>query len=375
MLKVLFIFGTRPEAIKMAPVINTLKKHPKLRLKICVTAQHRKMLDQVLNLFQIKPDYDLNLMRKNQSLNNLSSEIMLKIKPVFKKFNPDIVFVHGDTTTTLFTSLAAYYEKIPVAHIEAGLRTNNIYSPWPEEINRKLTGHIAKFHFSPTISSKRNLINEGINKNNIVVTGNTVIDALFWTLNKIKKNKNFSKKFNLKFNFLNFKKKIILVTGHRRENFGVGFLNICKSLATIAKEYENVQIVYPVHLNPNVQKPVFKLLKKYKNIFLLKPLEYSEFIFFMDKSYLIISDSGGIQEEAPSIGKPVLVLRDVTERPEAVKAGTVKLVGTNPKKIIKETKKLLSNKKTYDKMKYSYNPYGDGKASKRILNFLIKRIK
>ena len=359
----------------MAPVINTLKKHPKLRLKICVTAQHRKMLDQVLNLFQIKPDYDLNLMRKNQSLNNLSSEIMLKIKPVFKKFNPDIVFVHGDTTTTLFTSLAAYYEKISVAHIEAGLRTNNIYSPWPEEINRKLTGHIAKFHFSPTISSKRNLINEGINKNNIVVTGNTVIDALFWTLKKIKKNKNFSKKFNLKFNFLNFKKKIILVTGHRRENFGVGFLNICKSLATIAKEYENVQIVYPVHLNPNVQKPVFKLLKKYKNIFLLKPLEYSEFIFFMDKSYLIISDSGGIQEEAPSIGKPVLVLRDVTERPEAVKAGTVKLVGTNPKKIIKETKKLLSNKKTYDKMKYSYNPYGDGKASKRILNFLIKRIK
>lgn len=375
MLKVLFIFGTRPEAIKMAPVINTFKKHPKLKLKICVTAQHRKMLDQVMNLFDIKPDYDLNLMKKNQSLNNLSSKILLNMRTVLQEFYPDIVFVHGDTTTTLLTSLAAYYEKISVAHVEAGLRTNNIYSPWPEEINRKLTAHIAKFHFTPTSISKKNLLKEGINKNNIVVTGNTVIDSLFWVLKKIKNNKNFIKKFNLKFNFLNPKKKIILVTGHRRENFGIGFKNICKSLATIAKEFKDIQIVYPVHLNPNVKKPVTKYLKKYKNIFLLNPLEYSEFIFLMNKSYMIISDSGGIQEEAPAIKKPVLVLRDVTERPEAVKAGTVKLVGTNPTKIFKETKKLLTNKIIYTKMKNSHNPYGDGKASKRIFNFLIKKIK
>ena len=359
----------------MASLIHCLKKHQKFKVKVCVTAQHRKMLDQVLNLFEIKADFDLNLMKPNQNLNQLTSAVLIKIKSIFKSFKPDLILVHGDTATTLSTTIAAYYDKIPVGHVEAGLRTGNIYSPWPEEVNRKLTSHIAKYHFAPTISSKKNLTKEGISSKFITITGNTVIDSLFWVLKKLKKNKNLIKKFDKKFSFLKKEKKLILVTGHRRESFGRGFEQICKALGKIANEYSEVQIVYPVHLNPNVQKPVHKFLNKHKNIFLLNPLEYLEFVYLMNKSYIIISDSGGIQEEAPSLGKPVLVMREVTERPEAIKAGTVKLVGTDPKKIFKEAKKLLDNKSIYNRIKFTHNPYGNGTASKKIKNFLLKNLK
>jgi UDP-N-acetylglucosamine 2-epimerase (non-hydrolysing) len=391
MKKFLIVFGTRPEAIKMAPVIKQLQmENEKWKIKICITAQHREMLDQVLEIFDIKPDYDLNIMEPNQDLYDITSNILLKMKGVLNDFRPDLVLVHGDTTTTFATTLAAFYQKIDVGHIEAGLRTGNIYSPWPEEANRKLTGALAKYHFAPTKTAKENLLREGIRKENIIVTGNTVIDALFLMLEKIEKDKNLKERIihnlqkqlpitNHQSLITNHQSLItnhyILVTGHRRENFGEGFLNICNALKEIAINNPDINIIYPVHLNPNVRKPVNEILKGIKNIYLIEPLEYPEFVYLMSKSYLILTDSGGIQEEAPSLGKPVLVMRDTTERPEAIKAGTVKLVGTNKDKIIKEVEKLLNDKNEYDKMSKANNPYGDGKASQKICDFLRKVIR
>lgn len=371
--KVLLVFGTRPEAIKMAPLIKTLKLDQYFQVKVCITAQHREMLDQVLQIFDIRPDYDLNLMKPGQDLYDITANVLLGMKGVLNDFNADIVLVHGDTSTTSACALAAFYEKTKVGHIEAGLRTNNIYSPWPEEANRQITGVIADYHFAPTITSKNNLIKENKNKKNIVVCGNTVVDALFLALEKIKNDKKLKTKIEDtlmgQYQF-NKNRKIILVTGHRRENFGEGFINICKAIKKIAKDNPSIDIVYPVHLNPNVQEPVRKMLSKSQNIFLIDPLSYECFVYMMNKSYFIITDSGGIQEEAPSLGKPVLVIRDTTERPEAVKAGTVKLVGTNPKVIIDESQKLIDDKNIYEKMSTSVNPYGDGHASKKILKFL-----
>jgi len=370
MKRILIVFGTRPEAIKMAPIVKELQKNKdKFETKICVTAQHREMLYQVLEIFDIKSDYDLNIMKPNQDLYDITSNILLKMKKVLNDFKPSLVLVHGDTTTTFATTLAAFYQKIDVGHIEAGLRTGNIYSPWPEEANRKLTGALAKYHFAPTKIAKENLFKERIKEENIIVTGNTVIDALFLMLEKIEKDKNLKDKIIKKLSSY-FNSQFILVTGHRRENFGEGFLNICNALKEIAINNSDINIIYPVHLNPNVQKPVKEILKGIKNIYLIEPLEYSEFVYLMSRSYLILTDSGGIQEEAPSLGKPVLVMRDTTERPEAVKAGTVKLVGTDKIKIINEVEKLLNDKNEYDKMSKAHNPYGDGKASKRIIEFL-----
>jgi UDP-N-acetylglucosamine 2-epimerase (non-hydrolysing) len=374
MKKIVIVFGTRPEAIKMAPLVKEFKKYPTLfDTKVCVTAQHREMLDQVLNLFDIEPDYDLDIMKKNQDLYDVTSNVLLKIKKVFEIEKPDIVFVHGDTTTTFTTSLAAYYQKISVAHIEAGLRTGNIYSPWPEEANRKLTSCITKYHFSPTLLSKQNLIDENIDKKSIIITGNTVIDALFLVLDKIKKSTDLKNSIEqiLKKQNLTIKdnEKIILVTGHRRENFGEGFINICKALKELALSNPDVNIVYPMHLNPNVREPVKKILSNIKNILLIEPLEYEPFVYLMSKSYIILTDSGGIQEEAPSLGKPVLVMRDTTERPEAIKSGTVKLVGTDKNKIVKEVTKLINSTKAYNSMSQAMNPYGDGQACKKIVEY------
>ena len=363
-MNILFIFGTRPEAIKMAPLIKEFQKDSIFDVKVCVTAQHRQMLDQVLGLFEIKPNFDLDLMKPNQDLYDITSNVLLGLRHIYKEYKPDLVFVHGDTTTTLAASLASFYQKIPVAHIEAGLRTNNIYSPFPEEINRQLTSKLATYHFAPTESSKKNLLKEGIEEKNIYVTGNTVIDALL----------NVAKNVQLK----NIKidgyevtnKKIILVTGHRRENFGDGFLNICRALKEIAADHQDIDIVYPVHLNPNVQKPVFELLSDIPNIYLIKPLDYEPFVYLMSKSYIILTDSGGVQEEAPSLGKPVLVMRDTTERPEAVEAGTVKLVGTDKDLIVKSINELLNNQEMYKRMSEAHNPYGDGKACDRIVNII-----
>jgi len=378
MKKILLVFGTRPEAIKMAPLIKELQRdNEHFETKVCVTAQHREMLDQVLELFDIIPDYDLNIMKVGQDLYDITANVLLGIKKVLEDFKPDVVLVHGDTTTTSATALAAFYQKIKVGHVEAGLRTDNIYSPWPEEANRQITGVLANYHFAPTQTSKDNLLKENKDANSIVVTGNTVIDALFLALEKIKTNKELEDKIknkiesliiNSKFKIQN--SKFILVTGHRRENFGQGFINICQALKEIALQNPNVHIVYPVHLNPNVQKPVKELLSNIENIHLIEPLQYEEFIYMMDKSYFIITDSGGVQEEAPSLGKPVLVMRDTTERPEAIKAGTVKLVGTNKKKIVNEALKLLNNTSEYDKMSKAHNPYGDGKACEKIIDFL-----
>ena len=372
MTKVLSVFGTRPEAIKMAPVIRSLNTSNKIQSAVCVTAQHREMLDQVLEIFDIKPDYDLNIMQPEQDLFDITASVLFGMKNVFNDFMPDVVLVHGDTTTSSAASLAAFYCKIKVGHIEAGLRTGNIFSPWPEEANRQITGVLANYHFAPTDTSRNNLLKENKDKNSISVTGNTVIDALLFVLDKINKDENLknnihesiSAKYPIKDD-----KKIILVTGHRRENFGAGFLNICEALKKIAIDNTDVDIVYPVHLNPNVQKPVTKILSKSKNIYLIEPLSYECFIYMMNKSYFIISDSGGVQEEAPSLGKPVLVMRDSTERPEAVKAGTVKIVGTNTEAIVNESQKLLDNENDYKKMSRAHNPYGDGSASKRIVNF------
>lgn len=373
MKKILLIFGTRPEAIKMAPLVKAFEKEFTIESKVCVTAQHREMLDQVLGLFDIKPDYDLNLMKPGQDLYDITSNVLLGMKAVLKEFKPDVVLVHGDTTTTSASSLATFYQQIKVGHVEAGLRTNDIYSPFPEEVNRQITGVLANYHFAPTITSQNNLLKENKDPKSIIVTGNTVIDALFLALDKIEKNEELKNKINESINsqykFQN-DKKIILVTGHRRENFGDGFVNICEALKTIAINNPNIDIVYPVHLNPNVQKPVKEILSNTSNVYLINPLQYEQFIYMMNKSYFIITDSGGVQEEAPSLGKPVLVMRNTTERPEAVEAGTVKLVGTSKKKIIQEAQKLIDNKEEYNKMSKAHNPYGDGNASERIVNFI-----
>ena len=371
--KVMFAFGTRPEAIKMAPLIKTFQADKDFVTKICVTAQHREMLDQVLNIFDINPDYDLNIMKPGQDLFDVTENVLSGMKRVLSDFNPDIVLVHGDTTTTSACSLAAFYNKIKIGHIEAGLRTGNIYSPWPEEANRKITGVLADYHFAPTSTSENNLLKENINKKNILVTGNTVIDALYLMIEKIENNPRLKSRI-LELISSQYKlfddKKIILITGHRRENFGHGFRNICNALKTIADNNPDFDIVYPVHFNPNVQKPVREILSNAKNIHLIEPLSYECFIYMMSKSFFIITDSGGIQEEAPSLGKPVLVMRDSSERPEAIKAGTVKLVGTDYAKIIEESQKLIDDENEYNKMSKAYNPYGDGKASLKILNFI-----
>ncbi|HIF9547453.1 TPA: non-hydrolyzing UDP-N-acetylglucosamine 2-epimerase [Photobacterium damselae] len=369
--KILTIFGTRPEAIKMAPLVHALANDDRFDAKVCVTAQHREMLDQVLELFEITPDYDLNLMKAGQTLNDITARILLELKPVLQDFKPDVVLVHGDTATTFAASLAAYYEQIAVGHVEAGLRTGNIYSPWPEEANRKLTGALTKYHFAPTETSKTNLLKENYSEDNIFVTGNTVIDALLMVKAKIDTNSDLKSTLASQFPFLDESKKMILVTGHRRESFGGGFERICQALAMTAKENPDVQIVYPMHLNPNVREPVNRILSGINNIYLIDPQQYLPFIYLMDRSHIILTDSGGIQEEAPSLGKPVLVMRDTTERPEAVDAGTVKLVGTDVKKIFKEISILLTDKKAYEDMGFSHNPYGNGQAAKLIVDKII----
>lgn len=372
-LKFLAVFGTRPEAIKMAPVVKALQNtdKPGISVKVCVTAQHRSMLDQVLDLFSIKPDYDLDLMKNRQDLTQITTGVLNGLQPVLAECKPDLVLVHGDTTTTFAASLAAYYQQINVAHVEAGLRTHNIYSPWPEEMNRRLTGSIARFHFAPTEQAKQNLLAEAVNKKNIYVTGNTVVDALLETRQKIQSDGKLIADLSQQYNFLNPAKKLILVTGHRRESFGQGFENICIALKHIAQR-EDVQIVYPVHLNPNVCEPVNRVLGSLPNVFLLDPLEYLPFVYLMSRSHLIITDSGGIQEEAPSLGKPVLVMRDTTERPEAVAAGTVRLVGTDSDRIMSETLGLLDDDVQYQQMARAHNPYGDGLAARRIVDELIR---
>lgn len=371
MKKVLLVFGTRPEAIKMAPLALKLKEDTaNFDTKICVTGQHRQMLDQVLQLFALTPDFDLNLMKSGQTLSDITTGVLKGLEGVFAEWLPDVVLVHGDTATTFAASLAAYYQKIKVGHVEAGLRTGDIYSPWPEEGNRKLTGALANYHFAPTQSSYNNLVKENTDTGTIVITGNTVIDALLMVKEKVETDQHIIGQFEQQFNFLDKTKKLILVTGHRRENFGQGFLNICKSLATLAKKYQDIQIVYPVHLNPNVQQPVNELLSNIDNIFLIEPQDYLPFVYLMNRSYLILTDSGGIQEEAPSLGKPVLVMRDTTERPEAVDAGTVRLVGTDALVIEHAVSELLENSAMYQTMSEAHNPYGDGTASQQIINFL-----
>lgn len=371
--KILIVFGTRPEAIKMVPLVKEFKKYSEFDVKVCVTAQHRQMLDQVLEIFGIVPDYDLDIMQAGQDLYDLSSRILLKMRDVLGEYKPDIVFVHGDTTTASIASLAAFYKQIKVAHVEAGLRTGDIYSPFPEEINRQLVDIIASYHFAPTNLSKQNLIKENKSPENIVVTGNTVIDALFLLLDRMQKDSRLKDKIltslNAKYD-TNRGKKIILVTGHRRENFGDGFINICEALKTIAIKNPNVDIVYPVHLNPNVQEPVRKILSGIDNVRLIAPLEYGEFVYLMSMAHFIITDSGGIQEEAPSLGKPVLVMRNTTERPEAIEAGSVRLVGVDKENIVLQAQILLDDDEIYQKMSQSRSPYGDGKASVKIVEFI-----
>ncbi|NDI87585.1 non-hydrolyzing UDP-N-acetylglucosamine 2-epimerase [Undibacterium crateris] len=368
--KILTVFGTRPEAIKMAPLVKQLSAHDEFESKVCVTAQHRQMLDQVLSLFEIVPDFDLDIMKPGQDLYDITSRILAGIRDVLREFKPDIVLVHGDTSTTFATALAAYYERIDVGHVEAGLRTGNLYSPWPEEANRKLTGALAKWHFAPTDTSRENLLKEGVADCNIVVTGNTVIDALLQIRDKIKLDTTQVSQYKENFSFLRDDSKVILVTGHRRENFGGGFERICSALSQLAMAYPDVEIVYPVHLNPNVQAPVNRLLSDLKNVHLIDPLDYEPFVYLMDRCHLILTDSGGVQEEAPSLGKPVLVMRDTTERPEAVAAGTVKLVGTDVDCIVSATSALIDSEDAYNEMARSHNPYGDGMACKRIIDAL-----
>ncbi len=373
MKKNLIIFGTRPEAIKMAPLVKEFQKHPEIfETKICITAQHREMLDQVLSFFDISPDYDLDLMKPNQNLYTLTSDIICGLKPVLEEFKPDYVYVHGDTTTTMASSIVAFYSGAKVCHVEAGLRTFNMKSPFPEEMNRCVTGVVSNIHFSPTKTSKQNLINENKSEDTILVTGNTVIDALQFSVDKVDSGDFEDQEIEKLKKIVETDKNLILVTGHRRENHGQGFINICEALKTIAINNSDVQIIYPVHLNPNVQKPVYELLSDVKNIKLISPLSYPAFVWLMNQSYLIITDSGGVQEEAPSLGKPVLVMRDTTERPEAVEAGTVILVGTNKDKIILESEKLLKNKEVYQNMSKLHNPYGDGKACERIVEYISK---
>ncbi len=368
--KILTVFGTRPEAIKMAPLVHALAVDNRFDSKVCVTAQHREMLDQVLDLFEIEPDFDLNIMKAGQTLNDVTTSILVGLKPVLDSFKPDVVLVHGDTATTFAAALAAYYQQIKVGHVEAGLRTGNIYSPWPEEANRKLTSAITNYHFAPTAGAKENLLKEGVAESDITVTGNTVIDALFWVRKKLQEDKSLAVSLAAKFDFLDPDKKLILVTGHRRESFGGGFKRICEALRQIATIHPQAQILYPVHLNPNVQEPVNRLLNDLDNIFLIEPQQYLPFCYLMDRSTIILTDSGGIQEEAPSLGKPVLVMRDTTERPEAIDSGTVRLVGTDIELIVRQVEMLLSDSKEYKLMSFAHNPYGDGLACFRILDFL-----
>jgi len=393
MKKILLVFGTRPEAIKMAPLVKAFESYnlritnneSRFTIKICVTAQHRQMLDQVLRIFEITPDYDLNIMKPGQDLYDITANVLLGMKPVIEDYRPDIVLVHGDTTTTMAASLAAFYQKIPVGHVEAGLRTHDIYSPWPEEINRQVTGRLATYHFAPTQMSRQNLLAEGVPDKNIIITGNTVIDALLMVVDKIKSDKTLEAalitqimqsgypnlyRSSLTTHHSPNQRKLILVTGHRRENFGQGFLNICEALKQIAMANPDVDIVYPLHLNPNVREPVIHILSGIDNVYLTLPLEYMPFVYLMERSYLIITDSGGVQEEAPSLGKPVLVMRNTTERPEAVEAGTVKLVGTDTSLIVAEAQALIDDPAAYHVMSRAINPYGDGSACEKIVEFL-----
>lgn len=369
MKKILLVFGTRPEAIKMAPVYSALKNTPSIDVRVCVTGQHRQMLDQVLELFGIKPEFDLNLMKPGQDLTDITSNVLLGLRDVFKQWLPDMVLVHGDTSTTLGASLAAYYAKVQVGHVEAGLRTGNKYAPWPEEMNRRLTGAVADLHFAPTEQSRQNLLTEGVATENITVTGNTVIDALLKVVERVQTDTNLQSSMAQKFDFLDSTKRMVLVTGHRRENFGQGFENICQALAQLAARGD-VQVVYPVHLNPHVQEPVNRILGQCPNVHLLEPQDYLPFVYLMHRSSLIVTDSGGVQEEAPSLGKPVLVMRDTTERPEAVAAGTVRLVGTSTQRIVDTAQQLLNDPAAYQSMARAHNPYGDGQAAQRIAQTL-----
>ncbi|ARG30121.1 non-hydrolyzing UDP-N-acetylglucosamine 2-epimerase [Acinetobacter baumannii] len=371
MKRVLLVFGTRPEAIKMAPLALKLQQNIEdFETKVCVTGQHRQMLDQVLKLFNLKPDFDLNLMKPGQTLSDITSGVLKGLEHVFEQWRPDIILVHGDTATTFAASLAGYYHKIKIGHVEAGLRTGDLYSPWPEEANRQLTGVLANYHFAPTQSSYQNLVKENVDPETVIVTGNTVIDALLQVKDKVEQDQDLVQNFKQEFSFLDKNKKLILVTGHRRENFGQGFFNICSALVNLAKKYPDIQIVYPVHLNPNVQQPVNELLANIDNVFLISPQDYLPFVYLMNRSYLILTDSGGIQEEAPSLGKPVLVMRDTTERPEAVDAGTVRLVGTDVSTIESVVSELLENSAIYVTMSEAHNPYGDGTACQQIVDFL-----
>ena len=376
----MLVFGTRPEAIKMAPLVKEFQKYPQdFKTLVCVTGQHREMLDQVLHLFEIQPTYDLNIMRQGQDLYDVTSRVLTGMRDVLKKAQPDLVLVHGDTTTSTATALAAFYQQIPVGHIEAGLRTHNIYSPWPEEMNRQITGRIATYHFAPTPLSQENLLKENISADNIQITGNTVIDALYTVVSKMKANTKLSetlsehlRKAGYDTSRLTKERTLVLITGHRRENFGEGFVHICQAIKTLTEKYPNTDFVYPMHLNPNVRQPISEVFSKThgENIFFIEPLEYLDFVFLMEKSTLVLTDSGGIQEEAPGLGKPVLVMRDTTERPEALAAGTVRLVGTNYDKIVAEVSHLLDDADYYTTMSSAANPYGDGKASERIRRIL-----
>jgi UDP-N-acetylglucosamine 2-epimerase (non-hydrolysing) len=380
MKKVLLVFGTRPEAIKMSPLIKELKKHEEsFETIVCVTGQHREMLDQVLNIFNVEADFDLDIMKQGQDLYDVTVDVLIGMKAILNEVKPDIVLVHGDTTTSIATALASFYQKIPVGHVEAGLRTHNIYSPFPEEMNRLLTARLSTYHFSPTQLSKSNLIREGISQSKIYVTGNTVIDALNIVVENIKENKEINLKIseeilNSGYNIerLDADRRLVLITGHRRENFGEGFLNICRAIKTLSKKFKNVDFVYPMHLNPNVRAPIKEVFKEevISNIFFIEPLDYLSFVFMLEKSNIVLTDSGGIQEEAPGIGIPVLVMRNTTERPEAVDAGTVKLVGTDYNKIVDELSRLLEDKDYHDSMSKAVNPYGDGKSSERIVEIL-----
>ena len=377
----MLVFGTRPEAIKMAPLVKEFQKYPKeFETIVCVTGQHREMLDQVLRIFEIRPDYDLDIMKQGQDLYDVTARVLSGMRDVLKEAQPDVGLVHGDTTTSTASALAAFYQQIPVGHIEAGLRTHNIYSPWPEEMNRLITGRIATYHFSPTPLSRQNLLAEGIKEEAITVTGNTVIDALYWVVEKIKNNKflsvelgSFLKTAGYDVNRLNDNRRLVLITGHRRENFGDGFIHMCLAIKNLVEKYPQVDFVYPMHLNPNVRKPIHEVFGETTadNMFFIEPLEYLSFVYLMEKSDIVLTDSGGIQEEAPGLGKPVLVMRDTTERPEALEAGTVKLVGTDYNKIVSEVSALLDNQEYYDRMSKAVNPYGDGKACERIVQNLI----
>lgn len=382
MKKIMLVFGTRPEAIKMAPLVKEFQKYPdKIETIVCVTGQHRQMLDQVLELFEIKPDYDLNIMKQGQDLYDVTARVLTGMRDVLNEAQPDVVLVHGDTTTSTAAALAAFYQQIPVGHVEAGLRTHNIYSPWPEEMNRQITGRIATYDFAPTPLSRKNLLNEDVADDKITVTGNTVIDALYMVVDKIKNNAELDSQLNAELKNAGYDvdrlkdgKKLVLITGHRRENFGDGFISMCKAIKTLTEKYPEVDFVYPMHLNPNVRKPIHEVfgenLNGLGNMFFIEPLEYLSFVYLMEKSNIVLTDSGGIQEEAPGLGKPVLVMRNTTERPEALSAGTVKLVGTDYNKIVDEVSSLLDDEKHYDEMSKAVNPYGDGLACSRIVELL-----